>query len=297
VFAHLSWHRRRQLEGALYLTPLVLLLALFFYGPVVFAAYISLTDWAGGLIAPRWVGLANYQQLLRDPIFHRALQNTAAFTALTVLPSLALGLLIALALSRGPRLAVGGLRLAYFAPYVTAPAIVAFVWLYLFDAGSGLFNAALRAVGLPPQLWLLNPALALPSLALMANWHRLGFVVAIFVAGLQNVPEEYYEAAKIDGAGAWARFRHITWPLLTPVTLFLLITGVISTFQVFDQVRVMTQGAPLNSTNVIVYYIWQTAFELVRMSYGSALALVLFLVILGLTLAQFKALGGRVHYQ
>jgi ABC-type sugar transport system permease subunit len=293
----MPWHRRRQYEGLVLVAPLTLLLFLFFYGPVLFAAYISLTDWAGGLIAPKWVGLANYQQILADPIFHRAMLNTAVFTVMTVLPSLAIGVLLALAFASGPLLLVGTMRLIYFVPYVTSLAIISFVWLYIYHPAMGPLNSLMTALGLPRQLWLLDPALALASLALMANWHRLGFVVVIFVAGLQGIPEEYYEAAKIDGAGAWARFRHITWPLLAPVTLFLLITGVISTFQVFDQVRVMTQGAPLNSTNVIVYYVWQTAFELLRMSYGSALALVLFAVILLLTLLQFRVLGSRVHYR
>jgi len=292
-----AWHRRRAVEAWVLIAPVIVLFLIFFYGPVLFALYLSLCSWNGGVQPPEWVGLRNYQQIAVDPIFLRSLGNTVQYSLMTVIPSLSIGLLLALALNIEALKIMRFFRVVYFMPVITAPAIMAVVWRYLFQANNGLLNNVLMSMGLPPQLWILDVNQALPSIALTANWHRIGFVMVIFLAGLQSIPDVYYEAAKIDGAGSWDLFRHITWPLLTPTTLFLLITSVIATFQVFDSVRVMTMGGPLNATNVIVYYIFQNAFELFKMGYGSAIALILFAIILILTAIQFKVLGERVHYQ
>jgi multiple sugar transport system permease protein len=223
------------------------------------------------------------------------LKRTAYYVVLTLPVGLALALAIALALHgkwfKGRSFA----RALYFLPNVTSLAAVAFVWQWLLNPEYGLFNAALKGMGLPTLGWLSDPVLAMPSVAGVSIWQGLGFTVLIYLSGLRGIPEEVYEAAKLDGASSWPTFRHITWPLLTPTTMFLTIMGVIGGFQVFQSVYIMTGGGPLDSTRVYLFYLWQTAFQNLEFGYASALAVLLFGLVMLLTIAQWAFYGRRLN--
>lgn len=288
----------RNVEPWLLVAPVAVLIAVFFYGPLLYAFYISLTEWNGGLTAPEFIGLDNYVKLFTvDTKFQKAFANTIYYTLLTVVPSLAFGLGVALLLNRQTSGLIKVYRFVYYLPVITATAVMSVVWKFIYLPTGGLLNSILAAFSMEPVLWLLDPQLAMPSIAITSIWRHAGFTMVIFLAGLQAISESYYEAAKIDGANSWQIFRHITWPLLSPTTFFVLVTSIIGSFQVFDSVRVMTRGGPVDATNVIVYNIYENAFEIFAMGYGSAIAFVLFLMILFMTLVQFKVLGGRVHYE
>jgi len=183
-------------------------------------------------------------------------------------------------------------------PTITSTVAVSVVWMWLYHpANYGLFNTILLRLGLPVQRWLRDPLLAMPALIAMGIWHGMGYNIIIFLAGLQGIPAHLYEAAKIDGAGTWAQFRKITWPLLSPTTFYVLVIGVINAMQAFSQMHVMTQGGPLGRTTTIVYYLYQLAFENFTMGRASAVACILFVLLLVLTVIQFRVMGSRVHYE
>jgi multiple sugar transport system permease protein len=187
-------------------------------------------------------------------------------------------------------------RAAFFVPYVSSVVAVALVWQWILNPDFGLLNGALAAVGMAPVDWLGDPRTALVAVMLISVWVQLGYQMTVFLAGLQGIPPAYLDAARVDGAGAWQRFWRVTFPLLRPVVLFVLVTGVIGSFQVFTYVYVLTDGGPLHATDVIVYRIYQSAWEFLQFGYASALALLLFALLLGLTWAQFRLLGRRVEY-
>lgn len=287
--------RRRQASyGWEFVAPAVLLIGLFVVVPCVWGIGLSFTKYDA--IAPaRFTGLANYERLAGDEMARLTLQKTALYVCLTLPFGLALALVIALALHakwfRGRSVA----RALYFLPNVTSLAAVAFVWQWLLNPEYGLFNAGLRALNLPVLGWLSDPKLAMPCVAGVGIWQGLGFSVLIYLSGLRSIPEEVYEAARIDGAGGWPTFRSITWPLLTPTTMFLTIMGVIGGFQVFQSVYIMTGGGPLDSTRVYLFYLWQTAFQNLELGYASALAMLLFVVVMALTGIQWMFYGRRLQ--
>ncbi|MDR3690242.1 MAG: sugar ABC transporter permease [Fimbriimonas sp.] len=244
---------------------------------------------------PKFLGTSNYQRLLQDPMVALTLKNTAIYVALTLPLGLGLALAIALAIHAKWFLGSGTARALYFLPNVTSLAAVAFVWQWLLNPDYGLANAALKAAHLPILGWLSDPKLAMPSIAGISIWQGLGFTVLIYLSGLRSISEEVYEAARIDGASAWPTFRHITWPLLTPTTMFLTIMGVIGGFQVFQSVFIMTGGGPLDATRVFLFYLWQTAFQGLELGYASALAVILFIIVMALTLAQWVFYGRRLQ--
>jgi len=188
------------------------------------------------------------------------------------------------------------LRTVVFLPFVTSAVAIAIVWQWMFNPDFGLVNYALRLLHLPAFDWLGSPHTALLAIILVTVWTQVGYQMVVFLAGLQGIPQSYYDAALVDGATPWKRFRHVTLPLLRPVVLFVLVTGIISGFQVFTLVYMMTEGGPLHSTDVIVYRIYQTAWEFLRFGSASAMALVLFGILLAVTAVQFKLLGRRVEY-
>lgn len=286
--------RREAVWGYAMIAPLMLLFGVFWLVPVLAVFAIGLTRW-DLFTAPEFVGLRNFELLLQDPVFARTLQNTAVLTLLFVPAALALSLGLALALNT--HVPFRGLyRAIYFLPVLTLPAANATVWRWLYDPTFGPINAALGSVGLPRPAWLSDPALALPAVAAVLVWNYVGREMVLFLAGLQNIPQDYYEAAQIDGAGRWAQFRHVTLPLLTPTTFFATVTLLIWSLQVFDVVFVMTQGGPANATRTIVYYLYDEAFRNFRMGYASAIASVLFVLTLLFTLLQFRLQRRWVHY-
>lgn len=282
----------------LFLAPALSAIGIFFFLPVLAALLMSLTDFdiysLGDMSRARFVGLHNYAQLLRDPLFWKALGNTTYFVVVGVPLSLAASLAAAVALNSRLVRCRALFRLAFFIPVVTTLVAVAVVWRYIFHTRFGLMNYLLDGLGLNPIDWLGDPHWALPALIIMAVWKNFGYNMIIFIAGLQNIPVELYEAARIDGAGRWAQFRRITLPMLAPTTLFVTVMTIIGYFQLFAEPYVMTRGGPLNSTLSIVLYMYQEGFHSWKMGYSAALAFILFFIVFAVTLVQLKLQKRRV---
>lgn len=277
-----------------FLLPSLLPLAAFTLGPTVASLGISFFDW-NLLTSPEWLGLDNYARLLTDDQFWAAVGHTVQFLAMYLPLVFVGGLVVAVALNSGVR-AVAFLRSLYFLPVVTSWVVVALMWKWLLNPQSGIVNTALGVVGIAGPGWWTEPAWAMPAIVIASAWKDLGFVMVIFLAGLQAIPQDYYEAALVDGAGWWARFRHITLPLLSPASFFVLTISLINGFQVFDQVFVMTGGGPAGSTSVIVEQIYTSAFRYSEMGYAAAMSWVLFLIVMGVTAFQFRFQDRWVHY-
>ena len=281
---------RRRLVPYLFIAPSFAFLVAFVFWPLLRAVYLSFNKWAMIGPAPRFVGLSNYARALEDPQFQTSVRNTVYYTVGSVPTGIVLALGLALLLNQ-PLRGRGLLRAAYFFPTITSTVAVSLVWLYMFDVHLGVVNYLLGLVDLPPQRWLHDPLMAMPAIVLYGLWHGVGYTMMIFLAGLQAIPGDLYEAAMVDGADRRACFRHVTLPLLRPVTLFVLITSVIGSFKVFDAVYVMTRGGPGYATMPMVQYIYMTAFEGFEMGYASALACRLFAIVLVLTVLQLRAFG------
>ena len=289
---------RRGPEGAqaraawFFLAPALVLIGVFFFLPVAASLLLSVTDFdiyaIGDLGLARLVGLSNYTRLLHDPIFWTAVRNTFYFALvggpLTVAASLAAALLVN---ARAIRLR-GLFRTVYFTPFVTTLVAVAVVWRYLYHPRYGLLNYLLAQIGVAPVDWLGDPRWAMPAIILMAIWKNFGYNMLIFIAGLQSIPEELYEAARIDGAGPLRRFRHVTIPQLAPTFLFVGVVTMIGYFQLFAEPYVMTGGGPLRSTTSLVLFMYEEGFRWWRMGVAAAIAFVLFAIILVWTLLQMR---------
>lgn len=269
--------RRRRATAVAMLAPSLAVFGLFFLWPVASVAWLSLHRW-NLLGAPRFVGLANYGELLGGSELWPVLGRTLAYSICTVAGALTLGLALALALA-GRRTGRLGrpLRAAIFSSYVVSWVGVSLLWTYLLDGQLGPVNAGLEALGLPAPDWLGDPDTALAALVLVSIWKVVGYDMVVYLAALEDVPREVLEAARLDGAGPWTRFRTIVWPLLAPTTRFLLVTGLLMTFQGFDVVRVMTSGGPVSSTQIFVHWVYEQAFTYFRMGPAAA-AVVLVLV-------------------
>ncbi len=273
-----------------FLAPALLAIGVFFFVPVIAAFVLSFTDFdiysLSSLEFARFVGVKNYLRLFEDPLFWEALKNTLYFLLvggpLSIVVSLAAALLLSTKLVRFKTF----FRLAYFAPVVTTLVAVAVVWRFVYHPRFGLLNYVLSLLGIPAVDWLGDPNWAMPAIILMAVWKNFGYNMIIFIAGLQNIPEELYEAASIDGASRWQQFTSITIPMLAPTTLFISIITMIGYFQLFAEPYVMTQGGPLNSTLSIVLYMYQQGFRWWNMGYSAALAFVLFALILAGSVIQ-----------
>lgn len=263
---------------------------IFFYLPLGASLLIGFTKW-DVLSAPEWVGLDNYIRLFSTPLFYKTVWNTTRYALMVVPTGLIVSLTMALALNKHIRFR-SVYRLIYFLPVLTIPVAIALVWQWIYNPQYGLFA---QLFGIKVQ-WLTDMNMAMPALALMAIWMGSGYGMVIFLAGLQNIPQMYYEAAKVDGANSLQQFFHITLPLLTPTIFFNLLTSLISAFQAFDIVYIMTQGGPLNTTRTIVYTIWEDAFHYFRMGSATAEAWILFAIILVISLLQFRSQKRWVHY-
>ncbi len=279
---------------AAFLLPSLLPLAAFTLGPMAASFGISFLDW-NLLTSPDWIGLDNYRELLGDEDFWAAVRHTFQFLGMYLPLVFVGGMGLALALNKGVR-AIGFFRALYFMPVVSSWVVVALMWKWLLNPRSGMVNAALGAIGIDGPGWWTDPSWAMPAVVLASAWKDLGFVMVIFLAGLQAIPEDYYEAALVDGAGWWARFRHVTLPLLSPASFFVLTISLINGFQVFDQVFFMTGGGPAGSTTVVVEQIYTNAFRYSRMGYAAAMSWVLFLIVITVTAVQFRAQDRWVHY-
>ncbi|MDH7484660.1 MAG: sugar ABC transporter permease [Anaerolineae bacterium] len=296
------WHPDQQWEAYLFLLPSFAGFLIFVALPVVAALGLSFVKWSL-LSPPEFIGAANYAQLLTvDSLFRKVFGNTLFFMVTIVPLQLAFGLLLAVALNQGIR-GVEVYRLIYFMPVVTTIVAVALVFQWLLNRDFGLVSAALWRIaeitGLPihPPDWLNSTFWAKPAVVLLTLWKNTGFTMVVYLAGLQAIPQELYDAAQVDGAGGWHRFRYVTIPMISPTTFFLLVIQMIGAMQLFSEPYVLTRGQPANSTLTIVYYIYRNAFEWGRMGKASAIAWVLFAFIFGFTLLQTRLQRHWVHYE
>jgi multiple sugar transport system permease protein len=297
--------RRESIWAAGFLAPSFLGLLVFSVVPIIGALAISLLEW-DILSAPKFVGLANYAELWHEfdagETLRQVLANTLYFTVGTVPLAMVISLFIALLLNRKV-LGVAVFRVIYFLPSVTSIVALSIIWRLMYNPDYGLVNRMLGGIKVPwpvhghfalvplvahPPAWLADPHWAMPAIIIMSVWTSIGYNAILYLAGLQGIGASYYEAARIDGANAWQLFRHVTWPLLSPTTLFIFTMSVIGGFQVFTQIYMMTAGKPTPQTTVYVYHIYSEAFTSFRMGYASALAFVLFLIILSVTLIQLS---------
>jgi multiple sugar transport system permease protein len=286
--------RSEHVAGWAFVTPAVILIAVFALIPIGWSLLLSLQ--ANNLIAPaHYVGLANYRALAKDPQFRSAIGHTLLYTVVFVPVSVCGALVIAVALNRRIR-GIRFYRLAVFVPLVTSTVATGIIFLWLLDPTFGFVNYLLHAVGLPQQQFLQDPNQALWCIVAMTVWGWLGFDVIIYLAALQGIPAELLEASEMDGASRASTFRSIVIPLLGPATLFLVVWSTINALQLFDEIYVTTRGGPLGSTTVIVYYLYQQAFQFFNGGYGAAIAYVLFVAILIVTLVQLWVGRRRVYY-
>jgi multiple sugar transport system permease protein len=299
-----GWRPDRQLEGYLFLLPSLAGFVIFTAIPVLASLALSFVRW-NLLNPPAFAGLNNYAEILsRDPIFGQAFWNTIYFTVTIVPLQLAAGLAVALALNRALRgLAI--YRLIYFMPVVTSVVAAALVFQWMFNRDFGIISAVFWKLGewtglpIAPPDWLNSTVWAKPTIVALTVWKNMGFTMVIYLAGLQAVPQELYDAAEVDGAGGWQSFRNITLPLVSPTTFFLLVIQMIGAFQLFSEPFVMTrgQGGPAHATKTLVFYIWESAFRYSQMGKASAIAWVLFAFIFVCTLAQNYLQRRWVHYE
>lgn len=278
----------RQTKSALlFLLPSAITLALFVFWPIADSFWLSFRNWNLMEGGRDFVGLANYRELFADERFWNSVWNTAYFTLASVPACIAVALGLALLCVTKLR-GLSFFKAVFFLPVITSFAVISIIWGFLMDPDIGLLSYYLKSIGLNMPDVLRNPTWAMPAVIFVAVWKNFGFNLVILLAGLHGIPVSLYEAAKLDGANAWQRFVHVTLPSLRHTLLFVVIITVISSFQVFDQVYVMTRGGPLNSTETIVYYIYHQGFELLDMGYSSAMAWLLFMVVFLLTLGQLR---------
>jgi len=283
---------RNTSAAALFLAPALLAIGVFFFVPVAAAFLLSFTDFdiysLGNFQYARFIGLRNYLQLASDPLFWVALKNTLFFLIVGGPLSIAASLTAALMLQPKFIRLKGLFRTAYFAPVVTTLVAVAVVWRFVYHPRFGLLNYALSWIGIGPIDWLGDPHWAMPAIILMAVWKNFGYNMIIFIAGLQNIPEELYEAAAIDGAGRVQQFTRVTLPMLAPTTLFVSIITMIGYFQLFAEPYVMTQGGPLQSTVSVLYFMYEEGFKWWNLGSASAVAFLLFIVIFAVTAVELR---------
>ncbi|UUZ96719.1 sugar ABC transporter permease [Paenibacillus sp. P25] len=265
--------------------------------PILATFILSFADWnfVVGFKGFKWVGLDNFQKLVHDMTFLKSFRNNAVFL-LTVPVCLILSIILAIVIDKYVYLK-GFFKVAYFMPYISSTVAVAIVWQVLFHPSMGPVNRFLMALGVAdPPKWIADPDYALVSVMMISVWMSIGFNLIVYIAALQSIPRDLYEAADIDGANGWTKFRRITPPMLSPTTLFLMITGFISTFKVFDLIAVLTQGGPMQSTSLIVWYLYDTAFINLKLGYASSMATVLFFCVLLITLIQWVGQKKWVNY-
>ncbi|WP_248924014.1 carbohydrate ABC transporter permease [Paenibacillus hamazuiensis] len=289
--------RRETWAGLLFVSPMLIGVTILTLLPIIATFVLSFADWnfVAGMKGLKWVGAANFSKLFEDESFIISLKNNFIFM-FTVPIYLAVSLLLAILINKHVYWK-SFFKVAYFMPYISSVVAVAIVWQVLFHPSAGPVNQFLMSLGIAnPPKWIADPAYALPSVMMISVWVSIGYNMIVYLAGLQSIPKDLYEAADIDGANAWVQFRRITLPMLSPTTFFLLVTGIISTFKVFDLVAVLTKGGPMQSTSLLVWYLYDTAFVNLRVGYASSMAVILFGFVLIITGLQWIGQKKWVNY-
>ena len=287
--------RREVITAVVMLAPSLLFLAAFTYWPIIRSLIYGFYDVQLGSSAIFFVGWENYQRLWHDALFWQSLRNTVVYMVVTVPTSIGLALLLAVALDRKLR-GTGLYRSVFFYPVMVPSVAAGMVWVFLYAPGYGPINGLMEMMGLPKLEWLYDRQWALPAIIFMSIWKYAGYFMLILLAALQLVPRDLYEAARLDGVSGWRQLIHITVPLISPTLYFVVIIGVLHSYQIFDYVFVMTQGGPADATNVLTFYIYQNAFQFQDIGTASAIANILLLVVIGLIAIVALTLGRRVHY-
>ncbi len=276
---------REAITGYIFILPAMLGFAVFYLFPTLRGIQISSTDW-NLLSDPTSIGLENYKTMIEDPVFWNALKVSGMYVLLNIPIQTSIGLFLAVAMDRLTRSMF--VRAALIVPYLISNVIAAMVWIWLLDPFLGIVNSVLTGVGLPYQAFFGTPELALPAVAGINIWRHMGLTALLFYAGLQGIPRSVYEAAMIDGADEVTTFWRITLPLLRPVTVFVLVTSVVGSFQIFDTIAVTTNGGPVDTTRSLVFYIYDNAFKFFKMGYASALSITLFAILIFFSIVQLR---------
>ncbi|MEA4864104.1 MAG: sugar ABC transporter permease [Sphaerochaeta sp.] len=275
--------------------PTFILLGIFIFWPIFYSFYLSLFKW--NMISPRktFLGFQNYRDMYNDPVFWLVVKNTLLMAFFTVIVKMAISLYLASQLNKKVK-GSSVYRAIIFSPTFTANVAIAMVWAWIFEPTYGLLRVVLKPLGFPMIDWIHSTSHSLPAVIIVLIWSGIGYDMVLFLAALKNISLEIYDAALVDGANSYQIFWRITFPLISPTTFFLLITGFINVLKAFDIVRIMTEGGPLNSSNVVVHFLYQNAFQWFRTGYASALALILFVFIMFITLIQNRLSKRWVHY-
>ena len=292
----LSYKHQQWFWGYLFIFPAMLGFFLFMLYPMLSGVLISFTKWSG-FGAQEWAGTANYIKMFNDKHFIKAVWNTIYYTLGILTIGVPLALILAMFLNQKFLKGRNFFRAIYYLPVISMMVAVSMLWKWLLSTNHGLVNYFIGLIGLPPVNWLLDPHWAMPGLILMSIWKGTGFNMVIFLAGLQGIPRVYYEVADIDGANWWHKFRHVTLPLLSPATFFIIITTMIHSFQIFQQAYIMTEGGPQESTTTIVYYVYKNAFEWFNMGYACAQAVLLLIILILATYLQKELQKKWVFYE
>ena len=291
----LTLGRRKLFWGYLFITPFILGFIFWFLAPALVAAYLAFQEW--NLISPpKYAGLDNFSKLLRDPLLGQSLKVSLSYSILSVPIGLVVSFFLAVLINTKLR-GIAIFRTIYYLPTIVPAVANALLWAWIFNTEFGLANTGLRALGGSKIAWLQEPGWAIPAFVLISLWGS-GNAMIIFLAGLQGIPDIYYEAAEIDGAGRWEQLRFVTLPLMSPIILFNMVIGLINSFQlVFVPALLITNGGPQNATLFLVLYVYRTAFQSRQMGYAAVLSWLLFLILMGLSFIVFKYFGSRVYYE
>lgn len=290
-----SYKLADAVTGYAFLSPVLLWIAVFMAYPLYYIIYLSFFKWNLVDTHKTFIGLDNFIRMFQDSEFTNSVWQTLYFTVGKVFLSVLAALLIAILLNQRIK-GIVVLRGFFYSPVVVSMVAAAMIWSYLYDTEFGPLVQLFKSIGLQSPGWLDDPKWAMPSIIFMSVWKNMGYYAVIYLAGLQGISQDYYEAASIDGATGFRKFQHITWPLLLPATMLVVIMSMIHAFQVFAQVYVMTSGGPVGSTSVIVYYLYQVAFEKFEIGYASSVGLFLFLFMLFFTLIQFKMMDRKMNF-
>lgn len=287
---HKEW-----MQGWLLLLPAIAVMLVFTVYPVFRSVYLSMTKYKMGMDMPEWNNFANYTRLFGSSTFWKVMRNTAVFALYTVIPSMIIGLVLALLVNRRGK-HIGFIRTAFFYPSVMPMIAIASVWMFIYMAGNGLFDQMLSSIGLEPMNVLSSKKTVLPAMAVMYVWREAGYLMVFFLSGLQSINSDVLEAASIDGADGWTKFRTITLPLLAPTTLFVSTIAFTNCFKLADHVIIMTEGAPNNASTLLLYYIYQQGFTNMNYGVSSALTVIMLGLLLLVSLPRFFSEDRKIHY-